>query len=243
MKTQTTLLEDVETPFGRIKITRSEKTGSHTYYQGKCFHSQSDAEGVSTCVYIHVMYEIVRQSAAKRVLMIGCAGGSLATMLQRLGCQVTLVDINEYSFTLAKRYFQLPAEVECVTADGMEFVRGVKKPFDAVVIDVFDSKGKIPEPFLADGFFHSLRAAVKPGGIAVMNVMIAHDMDMQAERIATAMQSAGLPAVLFDWRGIKNRNTIVAGGRVEGIHIPSGKEPFWIKPDLKGLSRRQAKQS
>ena len=38
--------------------------------------------------------------------MIGCGGGTLRTMLTRAGQQVSIVEINPVSFTLAKRYFQ-----------------------------------------------------------------------------------------------------------------------------------------
>lgn len=235
------LLEDVETPFGRIRITQSERTGSISYHQDKCLHSQADGDGVSTCVYIHVMHEVIRQSRMKRVLVIGGAGGTLATMLSRMGCEITLVDIHDYAFTLAKRYFQLPDAVECVVGDGIDYLRTTAKPFGAIAIDVFDKKGIIPESFTQPSFFHSLAKALKPNGVAVMNVMTDHDKDIQAETIARAMQDAGLPAKLFDWQGKKNRNTLVACGQVEEIQIPSGKEPFWIKPDLKGISWRKIK--
>lgn len=237
------LLEDVETPFGRIRITRSERTGSVSYHQDKCLHSQADGDGVSTCVYIHVMHEIIRQCRGKRVLVIGGAGGTLATMLTRHGYSVTMVDINDYAFTIAKRYFQLPDSVECVVADGLEYLRGVKQPFDAIAIDVFESqkKGRIPDTFLTDDFFRTLKAAMKPHGTAVMNVMTGHDLDQQPIHIARGMEKAGMAAKLFDWQGVKDRNTLVACGDVEETKIPTGNEPFWIKPELKGISWRRLK--
>src|SRR3989442_624287 len=96
------LLEELDTEFGNIRITLSKHDGAYTYYQNGCFHSQANSDGISTCAYVHVMYKIIKQSGAQRVLMIGCAGGTLATMLHRLGCQVTVVDINPYAFTIAK---------------------------------------------------------------------------------------------------------------------------------------------
>jgi protein-L-isoaspartate O-methyltransferase len=68
--------------------------------------------------YVHVMYSIIKQSNAENVLMICGASGMLATMLYRSGCHVTAVDINPHAFTLAKKYFQMPDEVECVVGDG-----------------------------------------------------------------------------------------------------------------------------
>src|SRR5271155_278014 len=116
------LLEDLETEFGNIRIVRYKHDGSHAYYQGFCSHSEANKEGVSTCTYVHTMFGIIRQLDAQRVLMIGCAGGSLATMLHRAGCEVTAVDINPHAFTLAKRYFQMPEEVRCVVGDGRSYM-------------------------------------------------------------------------------------------------------------------------
>jgi spermidine synthase len=245
MENRIILLEDVETPFGRIRITRSERTGNTSYHQDKCLHSQADIDGVSTCVYIHVMHEIIRQCRGKRVLIIGGAGGTLATMLTRHNYTVTLVDINDYAFTIAKRYFQLPDTVECVVADGLDYLRRMQKSFDAIAIDVFESqkKGRIPEAFLTDEFFCTLKAALKPCGMAVMNVMTGHDLDRQPIDVACGMEKAGMPAKLFDWQGVKNRNTLVACGDVEETKIPTGNEPFWIKPELKGISWRHVKRT
>src|SRR3954468_18870292 len=115
------LLEEIDTEFGNIKIMRSKRDGTCSYYQEECFHSQINAEGISTCGYVHVMYSIIKQAKARRVLMIGCAGGTLATMLHNAGCEVTVVDINPHAFTLGKRYFKMPEAVKCAVGDGVAF--------------------------------------------------------------------------------------------------------------------------
>lgn len=147
------LLEELDTDFGNIKIMRSKRDGTCSYYQETCFHSQINAEGESTCGYVHVMYSVIRQSQARRVLMIGCAGGTLATMLHRLGCNVTAVDVNPHSFTLAKKYFRMPEEIECVVDDGWSYLRNTRSRYDAIAIDAFNSDGAIPEHFTTDAFF------------------------------------------------------------------------------------------
>jgi protein-L-isoaspartate O-methyltransferase len=178
------LLEDVETPFGNIKIMQCRTDGTFTYYQDRCFHSQATEDGVSTCVYIHVLYEVIRQCAAKRVLLIGCAGGTLATMLSRIGCQVTVVDVNDYSFTIARRYFCMPKEVECITGDGAEYVQKTQREYDAIVIDAFERKANIPDSMTNTSFFESLTRCLSSKGIVLMNIMTAHDKDLTADRIA-----------------------------------------------------------
>lgn len=168
------LLEALDTEFGHIKIVKNPSDGRITYYQNMCFHSQATAEGVSTCAYVHVMFEVLRHASPRRVLALGCAGGTLATMLSRLGCEVTMVDINPHAFVFAKRYFQLPDSVECVAEDGRQFIARTQQVYDAIAIDVFDEQGVIPH---AEGtyrphdtsppdtaFFLCQTAPVLPGG-------------------------------------------------------------------------------
>lgn len=235
------LLEDLDTEFGNIKIMRSRSDGGYTYYQDACFHSQANAEGVSTCGYVHVMYSIIKQSEAKRVLMIGCAGGTLATMLHKEGCEVTVVDINPHAFTLAKRYFKMPEAVKCAVDDGVAYLLKTGQRYDAIAIDAFDSDGTVPEQFTTQDFFQVVRETLNPFGVVVMNVMVAHDLDMLADRIAQNIESSNLPSVLFDRPGRRDRNVIIAGGAVDHMQIVSSRKPVWVRQELTGIIRRNAR--
>jgi spermidine synthase len=236
------LLEDLETEFGNIRIVRYKRDGSHAYYQGFCSHSEANKEGVSTCTYVHTMYGIIRQVDAQRVLMIGCAGGSLATMLHRAGCEVTAVDINPHAFTLARRYFQMPREVRCVVGDGRSYMERTNECFDAIAIDAFSNDGSIPEELTTSDFFGQVSEVLEAGGVVVMNVIALHDLDLSADRIAVNMESARLPAVLFDRMNRTNHNVIIAGGNVADLNIPYGNEPVGIRNEMNGIIRRNPKR-
>lgn len=232
------VLEDVYTPHGNIKIMQSEKDGTITYYQGECFQSQIDREGTSTCAYIHVMKEVLMACKPRRVLVIGSAGGTLATLLHRSGCAVTMVDINAYAFTLARRYFQLPPEVECIEADGFDFLLTTRAHYDAIAVDAFNGKGIIPLQMRKKDFFRLSRELVGDKGAIVMNVMTTHDLDMSADRIAQKMSDAGFPVVLYDWPGIQDRNTLVTGGALPVLQFPSGQEPAHVRKEMQGITCR-----
>lgn len=236
------LLEDLDTEFGNIKIVRSKSDGTCTYYQDACFHSQANAEGISTCGYVHVMYSVIKQSGARNVLMIGGAGGTLATMLHRLGCKVTVVDINPHAFTLAKKYFQMPKEIECIVEDGRDYLLRTGKHFDAIAIDAFNTDATVPEQFTTKDFFQMVSEVLTPSGVVAMNVMIAHDFDMLADRIALNMECAGLPAILFDWQGRNDRNIIIACGAVEQMQIRAYKKPSFVRREVQGIMRRLPKK-
>lgn len=232
------LLEEFETDFGTIRVTRSKRDGSMAYYQNGSFHSQANRHGISVCGYVHVIHEIIRQAHARNILIIGCAGGTLATMLRRLHCNVTVVDINPMAFAIARRYFKLPEDVRCVRRDGIAYLRTTKKYYDAIVIDVFGSNNAVPRKFKTKAFFHKIQNVLSPHGVMAMNVITANDKDMQPDIIARNAQSGGMDITLFDWPRQKNRNTLIVGGITHRTHIPSGMEPAWIKPDLRGIIRR-----
>ena len=64
-------------------IVQDNHTGKVSYWQEEYHQSAADSHGVSTADYIHAMYFFLMQAQARDVLMIGCGGGTLATMLVR----------------------------------------------------------------------------------------------------------------------------------------------------------------
>ncbi len=236
------LLEKFETDFGVIQVIRSKRDGTVSYYQNGCFHSQANGQGTSVCAYVHVIQEIIRQAHARHVLIIGCAGGTLATMLRRLHCRVTVVDINPVAFAIARRYFRLPQDVRCIRRDGIAYLRNSRRKYDAVVVDVFSSDNGIPQSFVTESFFRKVGRVLSPAGLMIMNVITADDNDRRADIIARQAQLSGMDITLFDWPGEKDRNSLIVSGMTQHMHIPSGHEPAWIKADLKGLIRRKPKK-
>jgi protein-L-isoaspartate O-methyltransferase len=96
---------------------------------------------ISTADYIHAMYFFLRQVKAKDVLMIGCGGGTLATMLHTKGVTVAIVDIHKLSFDIARDYFHLPAEISCHVADGIAYLKKHRQRHDAIILDAFGEGG------------------------------------------------------------------------------------------------------
>jgi spermidine synthase len=195
------------------------------YHQEECFHSLANTEGVSICTYVHVMYKIIRQSGAQNILMIGYAGGALATMLHRIGCNVTVVDINSASFKLAKKYFQMPKEIECILGDGWSYLLETGNRYDAIAVDAFSSDGAVPEQFTTEDFFMVVKAVLNPCGVVTMNVMVDDEFDMFADRIGLNMEAAKIPAYLFNCIGRTNQNIIISGGALDQMQAASYRKP------------------
>ena len=155
---------------GNIRIIKSS-SGIITYYQNGYSQSEANAEGISTCAYVHVLSGIITQSGARRVLIIGCAGGTLATMLHRRGHIVTVVDINPHAFTLAQRYFHMPDAIRCITGDGYTYLQNSPHYYDAIIVDVSPAAtARFLRPSRSPVSFCTAHHVLAQNGILLMNV-------------------------------------------------------------------------
>ena len=109
------------------------------------FRARRTRDGISLVAYIHAMFGLLRQAGSKTVLMIGCGGGTLATMLANVGCKLTVVDIDPHAFLLARRYFRFPPDDRLPRGRRLRVPPfGAHGTFDAVVLDAFMA-GDIPD--------------------------------------------------------------------------------------------------
>src|SRR5438874_2039889 len=126
--------------FGVIKLQFRKRTRTLTYEQRGGWQSTADASGVSLHAHIHALYGLVLQHAAKSILMIGCGGGTLGTMLARAGMRVSIVEIDPVSIRIAKRYFGLPRNVACHVGDGLAFMQKTQRHYDVLIVDAFSGE-------------------------------------------------------------------------------------------------------
>ena len=212
-------IEDCETPFCPVTIFEAKATGAITYEQGGCCQSEADRNGVSLAAYIDALYYLVSQMRAQRVLLIGCGGGTLGTMLSRAGRTVTIVDVNPASFTLARQYFELARNVVCEVADGKAFLLSAASKFDAIVLDAYHGD-RIPSHLQSLRFFEAVRDHLSPRGAFFANVHVLHDLDGAADRMAKCMSNVWPEVRLLDTEGTLGRNAIAMAGIVSQFGLP-----------------------
>jgi SAM-dependent methyltransferase len=200
-------------------IEQHNATGSISYWQSGDHQSQADRNGVSLAEYIHAIYGFLRQAKSKRVLMIGCGGGTLATMLDRAGVKVAIVDIDPKSFEVARAYFGLPEHIERHVADGRAFLKRETRLFDAVVLDAF-SKQVVPRHLLSAKFFALVKARLKVRGMFLINIIVADDDDSLPVRVIANMKHVWREARLLDHIGWEDRNAIALAGAVGMLKRP-----------------------
>ena len=201
-------------------IVRDDTTGKVSYWQGEYHQSAADRNGVSTADYIHAMYFFLMQAQARDVLMIGCGGGTLATMLVRSQVQVTVVDLHKFSFDIARKYFQLPETVTCHVADGIQYLKANRARHDAIVLDAFGKDG-MPAAFMQPGFFKLARSRLKQrNSLFLMNVIVEDDDDRTPDILVGAMRAEWGRVRLLDTDGWTDRNAVIAAGAVTNLKKP-----------------------
>ena len=199
-------------PFGEIRIVSNRRTGAISYVQGSWYQSRADRFGVSLMGYIHAIFGLVVGLDARRIAVIGGAGGTLGSMLARIGRRVTIVDVDPYAFTIARDHFALDPGVSCRVADGRRFLAGTRTHFDAIVIDAY-FRGTAPAHLCTVEFFALARKRLARNGAILFHAIAGSDSDPHPDRIAESMIAAGLPTRILDTLGETHRNAIIVGTR------------------------------
>jgi spermidine synthase len=212
-------MEEIESDFGIINILKNRSTGALIYDVDGSSQSVADGQGTSMASYIHAFFGLLTQAKARNILLIGCGGGTLATMLARARRNVTMVDINPASFTLAKRYFGLPDSVVCHIEDGKSFLRKDTATYDAIVLDAFLGD-HIPLHLSSLRFFELVRDHLTARGAVFANVVVKNDFDDKADRVAHAMTKVWSNVRVLDSERVLGRNAIAMAGRVGHLRAP-----------------------
>lgn len=209
------LLEERQTDFGMIRVQRRRADGSFIYMQGTGIQSWSDRSGESLLRYVRAACRMIEVRQPASALVIGCAGGSLPTMLHRRGVAVTTVDVNPHAFDLATRFFHLPLDVECRVGDGHEFLARDSRAWDVIMLDAYDGEA-MPGHFMAGGFVADAVRRLAPDGWIIVNVVIETPDDPLADDIAALMRHCRLDVGIYGDAEIFEGNCLVVGAPMAG---------------------------
>ncbi len=188
--------------FGPIRVMERQSDRARLYVIGHGVQTMVRPDGVSVFGYVHAAKLLL--ASARRILLIGGAGGSLATMLARAGKIVTVVDIDPSAEELARAYFALDARVRWVTADAVAYIAALNGGFDGVVVDACDGEGLV-QPFGDAAALTRLLVRACPAGSLIVNLVHEDGAPPWGRRLTRSLAADGFAATLFSaeegWEG------------------------------------------
>ena len=138
-------------------------------------------------------------SAPKRMLVIGNAGGTIARAFGELYPQVEIdgIEIDGEVTAAARRYMGLDdnPRLNVVTADGRPYLELTDETYDVIVVDAYHQP-YIPFHLATREFFATAREHLRPGGIIALNVATVPG----DERLGEAVGSTLLAEFPAGWR-------------------------------------------
>ncbi|SDS46010.1 hypothetical protein SAMN05444158_2123 [Bradyrhizobium canariense] len=191
-----------------IAIWECERTGDRLYREGEIFQSQSSATGESRLPYVKMMEGFLND--AKSVLVLGCGGGNLATMLTRSGKDVIVVDCNPISFDLAREFFGMPKGIPCVIDDFQRYLTAERRHFDGIAVDV-GGPGFCYEEQFSPATCRSIVNRLNSDGRVILNMLAGSDCDAAPDKIGRDLSADRLSVWIFDQPSLSNRNVLIAG--------------------------------
>lgn len=192
--------------FGVIRVLERKRDGARLYCIEESLQTMVHTNGVSTFGYVHAIKLLLTD--ARSVLLIGGAGGSLATMLARRRKKVTVIDIDPVAEELARAYFGLDECVHWNTSDPFTFIENFKGTFDAVVIDACNADGLVA-PFHDPDVLSFVIERACPGGSLVINHIYVADAVSRSCLLASEMRARGLNVTLYRADNVYDGNEIL----------------------------------
>lgn len=252
------LLEERETNEQYARVLESaDGTRTMELGEGHAIHSLKRPGTVLTGGYWDELLVLGHLSghAPKRVLILGNAGGTIATALRTLDPDV-VVDAVDYDAQLAelgKRWFDLGGgRLRLLTGDARVELRRSAGDYDAIIVDAY-RQPYIPFHLSTKEFFTLAKERLSPGGVVVVNV--GHpEGDYELEEVLGAtMRAAGLRHVLRDQAQSLNTQLVAraepfdtAGvlasyqARRSEVRAETAAEPAWLTADRATLDQTAA---
>ncbi|MGJ3263427.1 MAG: spermidine synthase [Salinarimonas sp.] len=178
-------------------------------------------------------------SPGGRVLVLGLAGGVIASDIARAGFAVTAVDVNPAAADVARRWFDLAPDIDLEVADARRFLETCEQPYDAIFVDVFSGL-EIPEHLVTRETFAAAAACLAPGGALVVNAVVPPLDTRPTRRLLAAIAAAtgGPIAVYEDVAGADGRlNRVLLAGPM--AHAPPTLVVADYPTDLFARTRRR----
>ncbi len=106
-----------------------------------------------------------------QTLVLGMGSGTYATQCSRYfdNMQIEGVEIDDKITALARRYFELPENVQVTSYDGRAYLDAIDRKYDVIMVDAYQDI-TIPFQMSTIEFFTQVREHLNEGGVMVVNM-------------------------------------------------------------------------
>jgi spermidine synthase len=212
--------------FGTVKILRSTPIDERgrfvrVYFQDGLMQNRMFSDGQSYSFYTYALEALALsyRPDMRTALALGLGAGVVPSRLSKRGVEVTAVEIDPASFSVARRFFGLAeTNVRAVQADARTYLRTCNGGYDAIVVDLFHGDGT-PDYLITRNFFADLRACLAPRGVVVFNTFADLDLPAGYAHFLTTLRAEFPYVTLYreNERGARHVNSYV----VASVAIPA----------------------
>ena len=147
----------------------------------------------------------------KKILILGMGTGTFAEQCKKYfpDSKIKGVEIDEKITALAKKYFNLPSDMEVFTYDGRAFLQSDKNIYDVILVDAFQD---ISPPFQMSSieFFALVKNHLDKSGVMVVNMNMRGDIN----EFLTDTIGKNFSAIrTIDARGVTNKVLFAANDK------------------------------
>lgn len=124
--------------------------------------------------YFNILPYFIDSSETKKTLIIGLAGGTIATQLNYFfedEVELDGVEIDKKVISVAKKYFALnESTIKIHNQDGRMFLRQSDKKYDLIIVDAYQKELYIPWTLTTQEFWYLIKSRLNENGIIAINV-------------------------------------------------------------------------
>jgi spermidine synthase len=159
------------------------------------------------------------QPRPRKIVMIGLGGGSLPKYCYAKlpDAAIAVAEINPQVIAWRDE-FRVPPDDErfrVVCQDGADFIRGVRRHFDVLILDGYDAAGPAPS-LCTQSFYDECYRQLTPGGVMVVNLAYFDDVSHE-ESIARIRRSFADTVVVVESEDPGNRIAFARKGGAMGL--------------------------
>jgi spermidine synthase len=211
--------------FGTVKVLKSSPVDDRgrfvrVYFQDGLIQNRMFSDGEPYTFYTYALEALAlsHRPGMASALVLGLGAGVVPARFAQRGIEVTAVEIDPASFTVAQRYFGLDlSRMRAVQADARTYLRGCKGEHDAIVVDLFHGDGT-PDYLITRNFFSDLRRCLALRGVVVFNTFADLEMPIGYAHFLTTLRAEFPYVSLYrlEDSGARHVNSFV----VAALHAP-----------------------